>query len=451
MYSNQGTLLISAATCLLTATVCPAADALPAFPGAEGFGSTTPGGRGGQVLLVTNLKDYVPEKERPIAGSLRAAIATKGPRIVVFRVAGTIALKAPILISEPFLTLAGQSAPGDGVCLKNYSLLIGTHDVVVRYLRVRPGDELGPVYKARGESFEPDGIAVTRPGRNVVIDHCSVSWAIDECLSVSGADITDVTIQWCMISESLHDSFHKKGRHGCGSLFRCNGNLSVHHNLYAHHATRCPRPGTYGKGSILLDFRNNVIHDSYGYSGGDPVRMNYVGNYLKRSGGFRVGGKTTRIFVADNYKVGSGEKSDPWDLITKETAQNRMGKTFTVAPVGTDTAQQTYTAIAKSVGASLPRRDAVDERVIRQLKAGKGNRINSQSEVGGYPELRAAKVPEDADSDGMPDKWEKMHNLDPTSAKDAAGDLDKDGYTNIEEFLNATDPARPNIAQKTTK
>lgn len=175
MYIKNGTLSFLVAVWLLTATVCPAADALPAFPGAEGFGSTTPGGRGGQVLMVTNLKDYEPEKERPITGSLRAAIATKGPRIVVFRVTGTIALQAPLSISEPFLTLAGQSAPGDGVCLKNYSLLVATHDVVVRYLRVRPGDEPGPDFKARGERFEPDGISVITPSRNVVIDHCSVS------------------------------------------------------------------------------------------------------------------------------------------------------------------------------------------------------------------------------------------------------------------------------------
>ncbi len=447
MYSNHGRLSTPAAVWLLTAAVCPASDALPAFPGAEGFGSTTPGGRGGQVLLVTNLKDYKPEKEPPIAGSLRAAIDTKGPRIVVFRVAGTIALKAPLTIKEPFITLAGQSAPGDGVCLKNYRLYVMTNNVVVRYLRVRPGDELGPTYKARGERFEPDGISVTTPSRNVVIDHCSVSWAIDECLSVSGRNVSDVTIQWCIISEALHDSFHKKGPHGYGSLIRCNGNVTFHHNLYAHHSSRSPRPGTYGKGSLLLDFRNNVIHQSTGYSGGDPVRMNYVYNYFKRGGGFRVGGEKTKIFVAGNYADGKGELPDPWDAVARETDQNKMKEPFEVAPVKTDTPQQAYAAIVQSVGASLPRRDAVDKRVIQQLVAGTGELIDSQTDVGGYPELRAKEVPADADRDGMPDNWETMHDLEPNSAKDAAGDLDKDGYTNIEQLGNATAPAVSQITQ----
>jgi pectate lyase len=420
-----------------------AAEKLPAFPGAEGFGAFTAGGRGGKVLLVTNLEDFS-GPGKPIAGSLRAAIMANGPRTIVFRVSGIIPLRAPLKISEPYLTVAGQTAPGAGVCLKNFGLSINTHDVVLRHLRVRPGDELGPALRKQGKSFEPDGISINVPSRNVILDHCSVSWAIDECLSVSGAGITDVTVQWCIISESLHESFHAKGAHGYGSLLRANGNLSFHHNLYAHHSSRSPRPGTYGDGSVLLDFRNNVIHDSMGYSAKDPVRMNYVANYIQRPRRhvFQVGGEQTRLYVEGNHLVDGGERNrDPWELISGEQDVNRAKTPFLVSAVVTQSAHQAYEAIVASGGATLPRRDAVDARVIRQLQEKMGGLINSQSEVGGYPELHSEAAAPDADEDGLPDAWEKQHGLDPASAKDASGDSDGDGYTNVEEFLNATDPS----------
>lgn len=429
----------------ILAGVCSAADALPAFPGAEGFGANTPGGRGGKVLVVTNLEDFLP-REKPIEGSLRAACMTKGPRIVVFRVSGTIPLKAPLDIREPFLTLAGQSAPGDGICLKNFGLSILTNDVVVRHLRVRPGDELGPEYKKAGKSFTPDGISIAGAARNVVVDHCSVSWAIDECLSVSGAGITDVTVQWCIVSESLNDSFHNKGKHGYASLLRCNGNLSFHHNLYAHHSSRSPRPGTYGEGSVLLDFRNNVIHDSVGYSAADPVRMNYVGNFIKRprkESAFNVGGEKTSLFAAGNEMERDGQViTDQWTIVSRATEQNRVEKEFPVPPVNVTNPRILCAVFQRECGATLPRRDKVDERIIDQLIKGAGNLINSQAEVGGYPELRTKNVPADADNDGMPDAWEKEHGLDAANAADAAKDADGDGYTNIEEFLNRKDPTK---------
>ena len=309
---------------------------IPAFPGAQGFGCRTIGGRGGKVLFVTNLKDYIPGREKPVAGSLRSACAAQGSRTVIFRISGTIPLKTGLRISEPYLTIAGQSAPGEGICLKNYGTAIRTHDVVLRHIRFRPGDEMGPVYKKRGKSFSSDSIEVNVPSHHVVIDHCSISWSIDECLSISGAGITDVTVQWCIISESLNDSFHTKGPHGYGSLLRTNGNVTFHHNLYAHHKSRSPRPGTYGEGSILLDFRNNVVHDSIGYSGADPVRMNYVGNYIKRSGKyvFKIGGETTRIYAAGNFLVDGGQRNkQQWNLISRNTEKNRMKAAFPVAAV----------------------------------------------------------------------------------------------------------------------
>lgn len=428
---------------LLLGGVSFAEPAIPAFPGAEGSGVNTAGGRGGKVIIVTTLDDDVTGKEKSLPGSLRAALLAKGPRIVVFEVSGTIALKAPLKISEPFITVAGQSAPGDGICLKNYGLSIATHDVVIRHLRVRPGDELGPEFKKQGKGFSPDGISIAAPSRNVVVDHCSVSWAIDECLSVSGAGITDVTVQWCLVSESLNDSFHEKGPHGYGSLLRANGNLSFHHNLYAHHSSRSPRPGTYGDGSVLLDFRNNVIHDSKGYSAKDPVRMNYIGNYIRRprSHVFQVGGEKTQLFVEGNYLVDDGERNrEQWNLISGASAVNRRTEPFSVVPVTTQTAQEAYQSIAKSAGATLPRRDAVDARVVSQLAVGTGGLINSQSEVGGWPELRPATPPADADRDGMPDAWEQRYGLDSRDAKDASQDKDGDGYTSLEEYLNGTDP-----------
>jgi len=195
----------------------------------------------------------------------------------------------------------------------------------------------------------------------------------------------------------------------------------------------------------LLDFRNNVIHDSKGYSAADPVRMNYVGNYIKRPRRdiFQVGGQTTRMFVEGNYLEEGGDRNrNPWDLITGETDQNKMPEPFPVAQVATDASQQAYQAVIAECGATLPRRDTVDERIIRQLQSGTGGLINTQKDVQGWPELRARATPTDTDQDGMPDSWEAKYGLDPQNQSDAGGDTDNDGYTNIEEYLNSTDPSR---------
>ncbi|MGA1198576.1 MAG: pectate lyase family protein, partial [Candidatus Latescibacterota bacterium] len=250
------------------------AQKIKAFPEAEGFGAYAIGGRGGKLFMVTTLEDYG-QDESPIAGSLREAIEAEGPRMVLFRVGGIIELKAPLVVRHPYLTLAGHVAPWQGICLKNYGFQIReTHDVVVRYLRVRPGDEMGK---------ETDAISVYK-SKNVILDHCSASWGTDETLSVTGAGTDSVTVQWCIIAESLNQSIHAKAAHGYGSLIRADGRISFHHNLYAHHVTRCPRPGTYGDQSVLLDFQHNVIYNwksMAGYSREDSVRINLVGNYYK--------------------------------------------------------------------------------------------------------------------------------------------------------------------------
>ena len=404
---------------------------LPAFPGAEGFGANVQGGRGGKVIFVENLNDSGP-------GSLRAALEERGPRYVLFRVSGIIELEKPLELRRPYCTIAGQSAPGDGICLKNYDFVIRTHEVIVRHLRFRPGDEPAAALKERGRAFEPDALTIGRPARDVIIDHCSASWSTDECLTVSGAGITNVTVQWCIISESLNAGAHHKGNHGFGSLIRANGDVTYHHNLYAHHRSRCPRPGTYGDGSILFDFRNNVIFEGNGYSAGEPTRLNYVGNYIRMPNGpaFAVGGDATEMFQAGNYQEDAGAKNDDfWQLITKERPHNKRAEPFEVAAVETQSAEDAYESVLASAGATLPKRDAVDVRIVEEVRSGKLGLINSQSEVGGWPRYRSAPAPKDSDNDGMPDAWEVEQGLDPNE-QDHLDDANGDGYPNLEEYLN---------------
>lgn len=426
---------------LLTPSLYAAPQPL-AFPGAEGFGAHARGGRGGKVLFVSNLDDFRPG-ETPVPGSLRAAVMAKGPRTIIFRVSGTIELKAGLRIEEPFVTIAGQTAPGDGLCLKNHGVGLKAHNVVMRYLRLRPGDEVGRELAKQGKAFETDALCVMTPAHDVIVDHCSASWANDEVLSVSGEGITNVTVQWCLIGESLNKSTHKKGAHGYGSLLRTNGNVTFHHNLYAHHRSRCPRPGTYGEGSLLLDFRNNVVYNGAGYSAADPVRMNYVGNFIKRPRGaaFSIGGESTKMYVAGNVQEGKDEGGDNWSLIRGAKDVNRQAEPFAVAAVATDAAPTAYAKVLRSCGALLPTRDAVDTRVLASVKSGEGDLIDSQEQVGGWPQLKPSAAPADTDEDGMPDDWEKAHGLNPQESADGNQDEDGDGYTNIEEWLNGTDPA----------
>jgi pectate lyase len=427
-----------------------------AFPGAEGFGARSQGGRGGRVYFVSTLDDYDPghgpreatkriktgevireaqpavEAEKPIPGSLRQAIDADEPRIVVFHVAGTIALKAPLTIRHPFITIAGQSAPGGGICLRNYGLVVSdTHDVVVRYLRVRPGDT---------ERTEVDGISIGG-SRNVIVDHCSTSWAVDENLSVSGEGTTDVTVQWCFITESLNDSVHSKGPHGMGSLIRSDGDVTYHHNLYAMNSTRNPRPGTYGNpAGIRLDFRNNVIYNwgaGAGYSAKDPANINYIGNYIKpgpavlhnRRLAFTIGGDTTRMYAEGNRLVdGDTVMTDDWAMMGDVLPVTRLDAPLPVRDIRTESAEGAYEAVLKHGGASKPQRDAVDARIVDCVRNNTGRIIDSQKDVGGWPDLTAGEAPADSDGDGMPDAWESAKGLDPMKA---------DGATRLEEYLES--------------
>lgn len=406
---------------------------VPAFPGAEGAGASARGGRGGRVIYVTNLNDSGP-------GSLRAAVTASGPRTVLFAVSGTIELASPLEVKEPFLTLAGQTAPGGGICLKNFDFIISADHVIVRYLRFRPGDEAKKAV---------DGMSIGGTARDVIIDHCSVTWSVDECLSVSGTG-GNITVQWCIIAEALHRSVHHKGPHGYGALVRADGDVTYHHNLFAHHSSRSPRPGTWedeGKRGIVLDFRNNVVYgwgSRAGYSSADRTNMNYVGNFLKPNASsktpdqaFNVGGKTTKLYVARNHLVGAdAANADNWKMIGNVRPESRADQSFPIAPVQTHSAREAYDLVLARAGATRPRRDSVDTRIVGQVRDGTGKILDSQREVGGWPTLESGVAPTDTDGDGLPDAWEVQRGLDPKNPRDGAALAQSSGYTHLETYLN---------------
>jgi pectate lyase len=438
---------------------------VPAFPGAEGAGAKTPGGRGGAVLLVTNLNDHGP-------GSLRAAVEAEGPRTVLFRVAGLITLESRLVIEHPFITIAGQTAPGDGVCIRGQSVHINTHDVVIRYLRFR-----------RGNLQVRDDALGGYPIGDVIIDHVSASWGLDENLSlyrhmvpVVGArarkvPVERLTIQWSISSEALDPN-----NHAFGGTWGGPGN-SFHHNLFACNTGRNPSIGTGG----VFDFRNNVLFNWQHRSidGGDgSSQINLVANYFKpgpatwgadlrrrickidtRSARYDYPG-VGKWHVAENVVEGSPEvTADNWAggvqfgearrekgvLVPQGTVEMvRAFEPFPASPITQDTAAKAYERVLDDAGASLPRRDDVDRRVIASVRNGQpavGNGIiNSPADVGGWPEYRSAPTPADADADGMPDDWEARFGLASNDPSDVVRDGDGDGYTAIEEYLNGTDP-----------
>jgi len=419
--------------------------AVPAFPGAEGFGAMTVGGRGGRLFKVANLNDKGP-------GSLREAVEAEGPRIVVFDVSGTIELQSNLTIKHPYITIAGQTAPGAGICLKDRGLVVSADQVIVRFLRVRPGDNAG---------VELDALWVSK-GRDVIIDHCSVSWSVDETLSVASSEDTlgDVTIQWCMITESLNCSLHEKGCHGYGSLIRGGwGNgITYHHNLYAHHRGRSPRPGNYNgfridPNGLVFDFRNNVVYNwggSYaGYNADSDsiTRMNLVGNYYLQGpestgdDAFREQCTYSRAYVGDNA-VGGEVPANPWALVRfsgfsqAEIIAYQQPVPIPVPTVSTDDPCTAYVRVLTEAGATWPQRDPVDARIVAEVVTGTGRIIDDEDEVGGWPVLTSAEPLPDADGDGMPDAWEQAHDLDPNDPRDANQDHTGGGYTNIEEYVN---------------
>ena len=436
-------LLAAAVLVLLTAVSAPA-DQL-AFPGAEGFGRFARGGRGGAVLFVTNLNDSGP-------GSLRAAVETEGPRTVVFAVSGTIRLKSELRVEEPRITIAGQTAPGDGICLRDYPLRIFADDVVVRYLRVRLGDTAGRLM---------DGIEVRR-SENVIIDHCSVSWTLDESVNTYHGS-KNLTLQWCLIAESLDDSRLRQGHGFAASIGGVN--TSYHHNLFVHHAGR--NPSIAGGGdetpTINLDFRNNVIFNWRQRAlDGRPHSINVVNNYYKAGPATRTGPHIVKVQSLHDGTYGRWHVSG--NVLEDRTQNQRrenlvkvdkggaaldavlVSEPAAAAPVRTQPAAEAYEAVLRGAGATRPRRDPLDVRLVAEVRSGQpafgDGIISSQTDVGGWPELRSDEPPGDADADGMPDAWERRFSAQGDLSLQGHSDLDADGYTNLEEYLNRTAPTR---------
>jgi pectate lyase len=419
-----------------------------AFPGAEGFGAYSKGGRGGKVFYVTNLNDSGP-------GSLRWAVEKEGPRTIIFGVSGTIVLKNKLQIKNPNITIAGQTAPGDGICLAGETLWIGADDVIVRYLRVRLGDGKYGIGSKQGK----DAISIA-VGNNIIVDHCSGSWSLDEILSASTKlpTLNNVTVQWCFITEGLNPD-----NHGFGSLIRGTGGAkySYLHNLYANNKGRNPRPGNYDINShdkdpkgFLLDFRNNVLynwgggHAGYNNDNISITKLNYVNNYLipgkdsENNGiAYSTGSPFNKSYFSGNYYDGKFPKNQ-WTLVkfrstwTKEQIEAyKQTKPFETGPIKTNDAVTAYKQVLETGGATLPKRDAVDLRIVKDVKNRTGRIIKSQEDVGGWPELKSTPAPKDTDHDGMPDLWETKHGLNPQNADDR-NKVGEDGYTMLEKYIN---------------
>ncbi len=444
---------------------------VPAFPGAWGGGMFATGGRGGRVIAVTNLNDSG-------EGSFRAAVEAEGPRIVVFRVAGIIHLESNIDINNPDITIAGQTAPGDGICIANHSVNINTSNVIMRHLRVRRGRPEG------GQGSDNIG---GNPIGQIIVDHCSASWGMDENLSLyrymrpnpdgsaTKLAVKNLTIQYCISSEALNAGNHAFGGTWGGE------DSTFHHNLFACNTARNPSIGMSGE----FDYRNNVIFN-WGHrtmDGGDETSLiNVINNYYKPGPATAPDMRDTiaRIEVRNMYLPGRRWQGQQWypagerrpgkwyvagnyvDGAPEVTADNwrgmkstdrgpgpqaaRVHTPFEAWPMHQQTALEAYETVLAKAGATLPRRDAVDARVIEMVRTGNvgaGNGIiNSPDEVGGYPQYTfdPAQVPADSDGDGMPDEWERKYGLDPNDPADGALDKDNDGYTNVEEYLNGTDP-----------
>lgn len=436
-----------------------------AFPGAEGFGQYTTGGRGGKVYIVTALEDSG-------TGSLREAVEAKGPRMVVFATSGTIHLQSRLTIKGD-ITIAGQTAPGDGICLADYPVLMKGNNIIVRYLRFRMGDK-----NQRGGMVDGNGSDDAFGGsgnKNVIVDHCSISWSTDEVCSVYKGDST--TLQWNLLTEPLHYSWHfEKGdkdyeKHGYGGIWG-GAHLSAHHNLFAHCASRNPRfnGARLGAEEELVDFCNNLIYD-WGHNsvyGGEGGRYNMVGNYYKygpnthKNVQYRIVNPTQskapaipfgKYYVDGNYVDGAPDVTHDnrkgidvdKQAASEGMAEIIMNKPFAVLDIHRQLPEEAYHTILQHAGASLPRRDTLDERIVKEVKKRTGAFLDVQGgyphgtpyeqTIGAWPALQAAPAPDDKDKDGMPDEWERKKGLN-AAINDAAGyQLDKQ-YTNIEVYIN---------------
>lgn len=472
-------------------TIGDDAATLLAFPGAEGFGRVTTGGRGGKVYHVTTLEDGEQE------GTLRYAINQRDTRTIVFDVAGTIFLKSDLRIRYGNLTIAGQTAPEQGICIASYPVVLAADNIILRYLRFRVGNESGG---------EPDGLGGME-NTNVIVDHCSISWSVDECLSVYGGE--NLTVQWCIASESLRTAGHGKGTHGYGGNWG-GTNVSYHHNLLAHHGSRVPRLGPRPKTqeNEYMDMRNNVFYNwgGNGCYGGEGMNVNIVNNYYKPGPAtpnnyvrYRIAGIGVRtydycheedgtpnawfpmmhkwgtFYVDGNVVEGNAEvTADNWTQgIYGQIDNSRCDDTFNdqvkaemhlttplaTGRVTTHSAQQAFDLVVDYAGCSKGR-DLIDDRIAMETRNGTATYIGSVTPnagdspglidlpddvkpagaVSAWPELSGNGISsanlKDTDGDGIPDIWEDAYGLDKENSADASGFTLNSRYSNLEVYLH---------------
>lgn len=419
-----------------------AAGRLLAFPGAEGFGAFSAGGRNGAVLFVTNTRDSGP-------GSLRAAIETSGPRTIVFQTGGHVDLNTMLVVREPYLTIAAQTAPGNGFVLRRGGLVIATHDVIVRGLRVRPGDEPEGVFGSERDGINISSTETGADVHSVIVDHSSVSWGVDENLATWTDKISDVTVQWSIFAEGLRDSIHvdegatEPGPHSMGMLLaQGSERISIHHNLLAHNEGRNPRIDEMAS----LEFVNNVI---YNYGAGPtttspgPNTINLQGNYYRLGVDSRhdtfvfstTPAAGTVVWLHDNVRDSVSAAPQPWDTVNGDASIVVGSPAFAPAIVTVDSATDAYAAVLSGAGAQHPVRDTIDARIVASVTHRTGSIIDSQDEVGGWEADDAGVVPADADHDGIPDEWERAHGFDPGTFD--SGMVVPQGCTRLEAYLNS--------------
>lgn len=439
----------------------------PAFPGAEGGGMYTTGGRGGTVYYVNTLTDNNTGNATTREGSLRWCLGQTGKRTILFKVSGLITLGSSLSISKGDVTIAGQTAPGDGICLRYYPTYVGANNVIIRYMRFRLGDT----------ALQEDDAIWGRNQSNIVLDHCSMSWCVDECASFYSNK--NFTMQWCLLAESLRNSIHGKGAHGFGGIWG-GENVTYHHNMLIHHDSRNPRFNGWKRSGLnygstvaeeRMDYRNNVVYNWGGnstYGGESAGKYNMVNNYYKY--GPATGTKyrlvqadidagTTIIlprhgkyYLSGNYIYGySTHTADNKLAVTNKTGfpldSVIVATPYACYPVTTHSAVKAFEKVLAFGGCSL-QRDTVDGRLVQEAKIGtytftgsngstKGL-IDTQSDVGGWPTYNATTAPIDTDIDGMPDAWETANGLNPNSVADGnVFTLSTEGYTNLEVYLNS--------------
>lgn len=436
----------------------PAASVI-AFPGADGGGKYTTGGRGGVVVHVTTLSD---EKDKstgqPVIGTLRKALEMDGARTIVFDVSGTINLSKQLEIKSGNVTIAGQTAPGDGICIAGYPVVVKASNVIIRFLRFRMGDQ---------NKVEGDALSIN-DRHNIIVDHCSFSWSTDECVSCYGN--TDFTLQYCFITESLRESVHIKGTHGYGGIWG-GTNASFHHNLLAHHDSRNPRfDHSYVNNKCFgpVDYVNNVVYNwggnsTYGGEGYDhPRQINMVNNYYKY-GPSTGSNKRNRLvdptiscsYCSDGHTLIPGQfwlQGNVMDGAADVTADNWKGSTVKTDAVkasarwttgltaltNEQSAGEALETVLAKAGCAL-HRDALDTRIVSDVRSRNGKLINTPSEAGGYPTITEIHREDgyDTDRDGMPDTWEDANGLNKNSSADGKLYTLDQQYTNLEVYLNS--------------